>query len=356
MKRVTREEIVRSLIRAENLAHRKTRKLTKKSSQHDATRVLSRLQIKAPIHLDLFNENNHTDFYLFVEQLKNAVSDGEKVLINFKDTRSLKACALVSLYAHIDYLQRESQDKGIIRVTLSKNKMVNNWMRDSGIWNLTSFNFTNASNNQSLHVVSAIAGTSSAQKTIEESKNKIRIILKFIREKIYGGKISGEEAQKLYAAVTESISNVGLHAYSDEEQFRDFINEIGKRWWVFAREVEEQLYLIIYDMGEGIPKTLVKRTFFSALRERIFDPKNDAEKILAAVQYGATRMKSDKHGKGLHDIKTFVVDNPKGALHIFSGLGKYEFTSSTGEELKNELLYALPGTLIQWNISLKAKS
>lgn len=356
MKRVTNEEIQRAVIRAADIAYRKSRKKIKKNTQHIATRVFSRLSIKAPDHLDLFNEKNHKDFYNFLEDVKNAISDGEKILISFKKTRSLKACAMVTLYAHIDYLQRENNDKNIIKVTSSENKRVNAWMRESGIWNLTSFNFSNAKENEPLHIVSAVAGTGSVQKINDESKNTIRTVLKFIREKIYGGKISGEEAQKLYAAITESISNVGLHAYSDEEQFKEFIDNIGRRWWVFARELEEQLYLIIYDMGEGIPSTLVKRTFFSALKERIFDPKTDSEKILAAVQYGATRMKSDKHGKGLHDIKTYVVDNPEGALHIFSGLGKYEYTSSTGEEVKNELKYALPGTLIQWNISLKAKS
>ncbi|KQN46802.1 hypothetical protein ASE93_11850 [Serratia sp. Leaf50] len=355
MKRVTREEIQRAIVRAESLAHRRVRKHSNRKHSFGTMRVFSRLKIIAPDNLDLFNTQNYIEFILFLTTVRDALDKGEKILIDFKNTISLKACAVVVLYAHIDFFQRDANNIDIIKVTLSKNKRLNSWLRDSGIWKLTSFNSGNGNDESALHIVSAVAGSNVKERINNESKDKIRKILKFVREKIYGGKISGEEAQKLYAAITESISNVGLHAYSDIEMFKDFIELIGKRWWILARQVEDQLFLVIYDMGEGIPRTLVKRSFFEALIERLFDPKTDAEKILAAVQYGETRMKSDKHGKGLHDIKTFVVDNPMGELHIFSGMGKYTFTSSTGEETKNDLKYSVGGTLIQWNISLKAR-
>ncbi len=356
MKRITQEEIQRGLVHSRSIIQRRFRKGKHNKRRAANIRVLSRLSIPAPEYLDLFNEDNYKDFTDLLNDITIAIDNGEKILIDFKATVSLKACAVVVLYSHIDYFQKKTNDTNIIKVTLSNNKRINSWLRDSGIWALTKFNFGNSNPESTLSIISAVAGSNSTEKINTESRDKIRKILKFIREKIYGGKISGEEAQRLYAAITESISNVGLHAYSDENQFNEFIELIGKRWWILARQINDQLFLVIYDMGEGIPSTLVKRSFFGVLKRIIFEPKTDAEKILAAVQYGATRMKSDKHGKGLHDIKTYVVDNPMGELHIFSGMGKYSFTSSTGEELKNDLEYGVVGTLIQWNISLKAKT
>lgn len=356
MKKVSRDDIERLLVRAESIERRKHRKGSKKRGGAKYIRVFSRVSIPAPEILDLFNQQNYIDFILFLTRIRDAIDANEKILIDFKKTNSLKACALVVLYAHIDFFKRFTNDENIIRVNLSENKRLNAWLRDSGIWKLTNFNSGNGADDSVLHVTSAVAGAGKNEKVNNESKDKIRKILRFIKEKIYGGKISGEDAQKLYAAVTESISNVGLHAYSDNELFEDFITFIGKRWWVLARQIEDQLYLVIYDMGEGIPLTLVRRSFFSIIQQKFFNPETDAEKIHAAIQYGATRMKSDKHGKGLNDIRTFVVDNPKGQLHIFSGMGKYSYTSSTGEEIKDDLKYSVGGTLIQWNVSLKAKS
>ncbi|HAT4911986.1 TPA: hypothetical protein I9742_001544 [Serratia marcescens] len=355
MRKVTLDDIQRSAIHAEGIAKRRTRKKSNKSSSKGPLRIFSRVCIFAPAHLDLFNPKNYADFVILLTRIRDEVERKERVIINFKNTESLKACAMVVLYAHIDFLQRLTGDENIIKITLCGNKRANRWFKDSGIWNLTRFNSTGDGEETSLHIISALAGSSKNKNDDVEARNKIRLILKFIKEKIYGGKISPEEAQKLYAAVTESISNVGLHAYSSESQFEEFIELIGKRWWVLARQIEDQLFLVIYDMGEGIPSTLVKRDFFTFLYQ-IFQPETDADKIFAAVQYGETRMKSDKHGKGLHDIKTFVVDNPMGELHIFSGMGKYSFKSATGEESKTNLEYSVGGTLIQWNISLKAKS
>ncbi|HEE5046450.1 TPA: hypothetical protein R7I84_000638 [Klebsiella pneumoniae] len=203
-----------------------------------------------------------------------------------------------------------------------------------------------------MEIVSAVAGKTKNNQESAEAREKIKNVLKYIKGTIYEGKISVSDGQKLYAALTESISNVGLHAYSNETQFSEFIADIGKRWWILAHKVEEQLYLMVYDMGEGIPVTLVKKDFFTLIAQ-IFNPKTDSDKIYAAVQYGETRMNSQKHGKGLPDMKRYVVDNPEGQLHIFSGMGRYSYNAANNAEEQFDLPYSIGGTLIQWNVSLR---
>lgn len=352
MKRITEEQIEQTLHRAEKIARRQTRKKHNSRRMYLPTRVFSRVKIVAPKALDLFNPENYSMFIEFITLIRDCVNEGEKIIIDFRNTESLKACAVIVLYAYIDLMQRQTSNKNIITITKCGSPRANNWFKICGMWELTSFQTTNPHKLDTMAIVSAVAGKTKDNKESVEAKNKIKSILKHIRDTIYEGKISASDGQKLYAALTESISNVGLHAYSNEMFFSEFIADVGKRWWILAHKIEDQLFLMVYDMGEGIPITLVKKDFFSFIAQA-FNPKTDSDKIYAAVQYGETRMNSQKHGKGLPDMKRYVVDNPEGELHIFSGMGRYSYIAEKNEEQKFDLPYSVGGTLIQWNVSLR---
>ncbi|HGP3865614.1 TPA: hypothetical protein ACLKPT_001713 [Klebsiella pneumoniae] len=352
MKRLTEEQIEYSLTRARKMARREARKQSGGRRMLFPMRVFSRVRIPAPSALDLFNPENYKLFIEFITLIRDYINDGEKVLIDFRNTNAIKACAVIVLYAYIDFLQRQTKDKTVIAITTCGSARVNNWFKICGIWGITGFQRVTADKLNSMEIVSAVAGKTKNNQESAEAREKIKNVLKYIKGTIYEGKISVSDGQKLYAALTESISNVGLHAYSNETQFSEFIADIGKRWWILAHKVEEQLYLMVYDMGEGIPVTLVKKDFFTLIAQ-IFNPKTDSDKIYAAVQYGETRMNSQKHGKGLPDMKRYVVDNPEGQLHIFSGMGRYSYNAANNAEEQFDLPYSIGGTLIQWNVSLR---
>ncbi|AIE00414.1 MULTISPECIES: hypothetical protein [Klebsiella] len=352
MKRLTEEQIEYSLTRARKMARREARKQSGGRRMLFPMRVFSRVRIPAPSALDLFNPENYKLFIEFITLIRDCINDGEKVLIDFRNTNAIKACAVIVLYAYIDFLQRQTKDKTVIAITTCGSARVNNWFKICGIWGITGFQRVTADKLNSMEIVSAVAGKTKNNQESAEAREKIKNVLKYIKGTIYEGKISVSDGQKLYAALTESISNVGLHAYSNETQFSEFIADIGKRWWILAHKVEEQLYLMVYDMGEGIPVTLVKKDFFTLIAQ-IFNPKTDSDKIYAAVQYGETRMNSQKHGKGLPDMKRYVVDNPEGQLHIFSGMGRYSYNAANNAEEQFDLPYSIGGTLIQWNVSLR---
>ncbi|CAA0311893.1 hypothetical protein [Klebsiella pneumoniae] len=352
MKRLTEEQIEYSLTRARKMARREARKQSGGRRMLLPMRVFSRVRIPAPSALDLFNPENYKLFIEFITLIRDFINDGEKVLIDFRNTNAIKACAVIVLYAYIDFLQRQTKDKTVIAITTCGSARVNNWFKICGIWGITGFQRVTADKLNSMEIVSAVAGKTKNNQESAEAREKIKNVLKYIKGTIYEGKISVSDGQKLYAALTESISNVGLHAYSNETQFSEFIADIGKRWWILAHKVEEQLYLMVYDMGEGIPVTLVKKDFFTLIAQ-IFNPKTDSDKIYAAVQYGETRMNSQKHGKGLPDMKRYVVDNPEGQLHIFSGMGRYSYNAANNAEEQFDLPYSIGGTLIQWNVSLR---
>ncbi|MFU8515913.1 hypothetical protein [Klebsiella quasipneumoniae] len=304
MKRLTEEQIEYSLTRARKMARREARKQSGGRRMLFPMRVFSRVRIPAPSALDLFNPENYKLFIEFITLIRDCINDGEKVLIDFRNTNAIKACAVIVLYAYIDFLQRQTKDKTVIAITTCGSARVNNWFKICGIWGITGFQRVTADKLNSMEIVSAVAGKTKNNQESAEAREKIKNVLKYIKGTIYEGKISVSDGQKLYAALTESISNVGLHAYSNETQFSEFIADIGKRWWILAHKVEEQLYLMVYDMGEGIPVTLVKKDFFTLIAQ-IFNPKTDSDKIYAAVQYGETREGANKRGNSSRLTQSF---------------------------------------------------
>ncbi|HCF7887907.1 TPA: hypothetical protein NIU34_005168 [Klebsiella oxytoca] len=355
MKKITVDDKDRLERHAEGLAKRKLRKRSYRTAPVERLRVFSRVRRFAPHTLNLFDRESYDLFIIFLTQIRDEIEQGNRLLLDFRNTSSLKACAVLVLYAHIDMFQRITGDKSIISFTPCANVRASRMFEECGLWKLVNFQNKQDKEHDNLPIVSSVAGASKDPKVNQESRATIKQVLNFIKDKIYGGNITPLEAQNLYAAVTESISNVGLHAYSSEDQYEEFISLAGKRWWIFARLIEEQMFILVYDMGEGIPLTLVKRDVFSIIFQ-LFKPETDADKIKAAVQYGETRMKSDKHGKGLPDIKRFVIDNPKGELHIFSGMGRYSYYSKNKLEETLDYKFSVGGTLIQWNILIEAKS
>ncbi len=67
--------------------------------------------------------------------------------------------------------------------------------------------------------------------------------------------------------------------------FTEFISDIGKRWWILAHKVEEQLYLMVYDMEKEYPLLLSKR-IFSHLLLKCLIPKLNLIKYMLLFSMG----------------------------------------------------------------------
>ncbi|GAB1439065.1 hypothetical protein MASR2M36_18270 [Providencia sp.] len=351
MKKLTESDILGQQIRVRRSLAKSTRK--HKTANGNVPRIFSRVKVTAPQHLDLFDLKNYNAFIVFISELQNHIEgNGEKVIIDFGSTTNIKACAVIVLYAYLDFWQTKTKNPQIATITTGGNSMVNKWLRECGIWDLTKVQYKKIDKSTLLPIISAIAGgTNADQEIITKTREKIKSVLIYIQDVIYGGKLDQEEKARLYAALTESISNVGLHAYSEPDSYSIILQHLGKKLWIFTRKVNEQLFTLIFDMGSGIPVTLGKKHFFSEIVKH-FNPKNDSDRISAAVKYGETRMKDKKHGKGLPEIKEYVVNNPMGQLNIFSGKGSYCYDTKTNKEYLNEMPKSIGGTLIQWNVNI----
>ena len=153
--------------------------------------------------------------------------------------------------------------------------------------------------------------------------------------------------QKLFAAVTESMTNVIHHAYSDNT------GQAPSAWWLSAAYDTDkgEVSILIYDQGLGIPKTL-PRNFGERLREILPENlmRNDAQMIKAAHELKRTASEESHRGHGLQrDVREYIYGLPNGRYHVFSGKGEYTVTSGEEESLRS-FSRPLAGTLIEWRI------
>lgn len=153
--------------------------------------------------------------------------------------------------------------------------------------------------------------------------------------------------RKLFAAVTESMTNVIHHAYSDNT------GQAISAWWLSAAyDIDKgEVSILIYDQGSGIPKTLPKK-FGDRLRKMLPENlmRNDAQMIKAAHELTRTASEESHRGHGLQrDVRQYIYGLPNGRYHVFSGKGEYTVTSGEEESLRS-FSQPLAGTLIEWRI------
>lgn len=310
--------------------------------------VFGRLIIRAPRFLNVFNEEHCVEFLLFLDDLhKKCVEQKKRVLIDLQDTVSCKICAVLVLFAHIHSIQFETGSPFVISITKSGLREIDIVFRETGFFNLLRGNI-----NYGPHqILTAVSGES-----LDDLDDSIRTCVKYVSESITEAGLDDDIHDAMYAAVTESIINVGNHAYEEPDvALQNFVDKVGKRWWFITRRIQDQLFVAIYDMGETIPRTIPRRPFYEEITSMIaglINGNRDSNLIKGSMEYGRSRFKQEKRGKGLSDIKAFVEANPDGQLMLYSRYGRYNYHTKNDVEELNDSKRPLQGTLIQWNIQL----
>ena len=179
-----------------------------------------------------------------------------------------------------------------------------------------------------------------------------------LRKALEAGSSAIEERLQsaIYAGLTEAMTNVAQHAYLPLDG-RQFLQMRG-RWWM-AGSIDRrtnELMIMFYDQGIGIPLTLPRTQPAERLRrvlQIIGANPDDGQMIKAATLIGRSRTKASHRGRGLQDIIEIVNVSSSGRLRILSNRGEYTYSSDGTEEVKTHSK-DIGGTLIQWQISRRA--
>ncbi|CAH9064176.1 hypothetical protein PSEHALCIP103_03074 [Pseudoalteromonas haloplanktis] len=319
--------------------------------------------IKAPDFLSIYSvDEKYKTFHPFKETLafkNNLIKTigSHNCIIDFSNTKSFTAGAMVYLFAQIQSIKNLSKYK--IELAWSKeSKYVNRIIKRSGLPKLcrTGNPIENLSSVRSLPVVNGVGIQHYAQ------------IMDFIQRRYYKDEMDPEIEFKIGDALSETLNNVGRHAYPG-------LDNKEKNWWMICDVIGDQLYLCIYDSGVGIPRTVVEKTWFLTSYEKTYPEeyatlKKEVGSVLDKVKLVTLNMfqdhqliylsmmgdvsgtKQKKHGQGSKSIKALVSDTNGGKLWVYSNNGLYKYEDGD----KSPQVYKLPseisGTLIQWNIKI----
>lgn len=283
------------------------------------------------------------------------------VAISFMRTKEIKAAALVLLYAKLETLIKKCNVN--FQLLYGVDLKLIKQLKETGFFSLCrNKKSSNDFSKSQLPIISS-----------ESGKFRDRII-DFIKEKIYQNQFD-DNLEFVYGdAIHEAINNVSLHAYTDDKE---------KSWWLNCSLIDDELYLVLYDQGKGIPNTFTKgnKAFdevdwsdlnlrsevnkltkkwgieFSEIDEIVIKKTKEQDSciIFFAMSDDITRMTGRdelKHGQGSKSIKKLVSSHEDGILWIFSNKGLYRYENDEKPPFLGDYTHSIQGTLIQWNIKV----
>ena len=163
----------------------------------------------------------------------------------------------------------------------------------------------------------------------------------------------------LDSGLSEAITNVTHHAYPEKYGFQDD----DKNWYLTGgyNKGNNELKIIFYDQGIGIPKSLPASEFWEVVA-KVLDKLplgtrfQDEVMLKAAVELNRTSTGDVDRGKGLPDLLQFIKQRGGGYLSILSGHALYKYTLNAAEgggRVKSErFVDPIKGTLIIWKVVL----
>ncbi|HCH1192656.1 TPA: hypothetical protein NKP78_003159 [Vibrio parahaemolyticus] len=158
-----------------------------------------------------------------------------------------------------------------------------------------------------------------------------------------GVPLTAPEVKKFTKGVTEAMLNVNHHAYDNE---KEPLNGIGRRWWQLClvrtdeNDKPTKLLFIIYDLGQGILRSLPKKVGESNL-----------DQIGRAMTYGVTRTKESDRGKGSEDMLDAAEIKDNSVLYIGTNSVTYTKMYDMAPIIEP---CSIPffGTIVEWQINL----
>lgn len=158
--------------------------------------------------------------------------------------------------------------------------------------------------------------------------------------------LTGKDYQNVIPdGLGEAMNNVVAHAYVKGKE--------GYFWYnAFYKEVERVVWIILYDLGQGIPKSMRDSRRWKSRLAQLTDD-SDKHLLERACEYGATSTGKTERGIGMKTIMEVIdeIQSNEKSLRIFSGKAYMEYT---GKKPKTKPLnFSFDGTLIEWKYKIQ---
>ncbi|MBH0076129.1 hypothetical protein I6F48_11220 [Pseudoalteromonas sp. SWYJ118] len=326
--------------------------------------------INAPESLDLIQGSEILCHSFFDNLRESLLLDPACIYLSFKNTKVIKATAILVVYSIIDQAREINNARTKISIIWSKKaQRVNKTIIETGVFLRSKEREKMIDSAPSLPI---IMGDNSRASELSD-----RIVDYILDDDHYKG-ASAEKEQEISSAIQETVENVGRHAYPDTENHED------KKWWFTCDRIGENLFIVIYDAGIGIPSSLSENNAVMLARVNQLYPSeysgctkesiesdskadklkaiinikflrkalSDEQLIRAAMHVDITSTDLDQHGQGSKSIKGLITKNENSFLLMLSNYGFYRYSESE-EDNENSVSHSefkIPGTLIQWSL------
>lgn len=158
------------------------------------------------------------------------------------------------------------------------------------------------------------------------------------------------------SGMAEAVANSSEHAYIAKREDGMSIDSPTK-WWLFAKKENDDISLVICDLGVGIPGSLPTtwgEELESFAKTMIGKKHEDHQLIKFAMKLGRSRTNLTHRGQGLKDILKVVKTQKLGSLGIYSNRGVFNCDGPTGRTFGCSEPDSILGTVVQWRVPVKA--
>ena len=296
-----------------------------------------------PEFFSLYSDEEFEYSINFIEKIQKTLERKEKILLDFNNTKNITAAAMLRLQAEVSTWQRYYNRRLVKTRSGTAISTVKTILKDSGF--LSEYDDPESTPRKE-KILTMRTGTN--------ARGHLNSITNTMNECFYSGELSEEEQSDLYRSISEAMLNVSQHAYNTDS---DLENKIGKRWWIYAQQFTNQLYIAFFDRGVGIPETLPRHGQWENIRSlgKVIGLNDDAAMIQAAMKFGRSQARQAGRGLGLQDILKFATESPEGVLWIFSRRGLYKYEKNKENPTLVDYPKSIGGTLIQWQVSLSKR-
>ena len=362
MKRNTAKSRKWNQIHAHNLTRREVRKLRRSQSKPQIRSSSNRPQPRSsgkhrnttPLECpEIFVlDSNHDEVVKVVDKIRKLSTRqrNERVYIDFRKIKKLSPGAALVLVAELDCWNNDTLNsrRRLTPVDLIEwDENIRRQLKDMGFFDL-------------LQVDSNIVATlnfGSTSSRYVRFRTGLKVegqVVDELRTVDLDPYVSVPNRHLLFAAVTEAMTNVVHHAYSDKLE-----HSSRKHWWLSASHNvdKKEMRILIYDRGIGIPESL-PRQWKEQLRQILPDAltRDDSKMIKAAHDLSRSVTQLQVRGHGLdRDIRKYIEKIDCDATYrVVSGNGEYTYEVNSSkivsENLRN-FKHPLRGTLIEWRLA-----
>lgn len=319
----------------------------RRRSKRDANQVLI-----APRHFVILSANSHqkgtdvNEYFEFLAELRGVKSSPLK--IDMSEVRRMVADAALLFKAELSRLVqlRRTQISAIAPKSLRTQQV----LKQTGIDRLLNLNIEGEPDREDVvHWRIAEGGGYLDQ---EPSLEPIFADIE---------KVTGLAVHPVYKGIMESIGNCIEHAYKSHPDVTWQMPE-DPNWWVFQQVKDEELNVVVCDLGIGVSKALPlklknEQGLLKKLMHIVRRTKGmDNRALLAAMEYGRSSTNEAKRGKGMTDAHAVIDDHGEGNFYAMSNQGYYMYRktskSTAGQHKTVRFKHSINGTILGWRLPL----